>query len=212
MITPFHFYTRLNLVKLLGIKAGDQIELLEGLKKIPLSSIYYHTHRFIQQHNYLSPEPPNDFAYWLTNILKLKDLGESFASIDTVCFEDLEDLKQEFIKIIDKYNAKEKRIVRCPEGEEFHFMSCVTLILPTPYVAHNLKEFIKILEKISVDSLYFHIFEARMRLGRGGNDFSAWFRSIGKEKIAHEIARVDPYNITLAGLRKKIIKLIKKYD
>jgi len=208
----FHFYTRCNLVKLLGIKACDQVELLEGLKKVPLSSIYYHTHRFLQQHNYLSPEPPNDFAYWLTNILKLKDLGELFASVDTIGFEDLEDLRQEFLMILNKYISKEKRIVKCPKGEEFHFMSCITFILPTDYDANNLKEFIEVLEKISVDSLYFHIFEARLRLGREEDDFSVWLRGRGKEKLAQEITKLDPYNITLEGLRKKIIKLVKKYD
>ncbi len=210
-MTPFHFYTRLNLVKLLGIKAQDQLELLEGLKKVPLSSIYYHTHRFIQQHNYLSPEPPNDFAYWLTNILMLKDLGESFASIDTIGYGDLEDLRNQFIRILNESISKEKRVVKCPEGEEFHFMSCVTFIMPTNHVANNPKEFIDILDKISVDALYFHIFEARMRLCRGENDFCAWFRSIGNEKLAKEIAKLDPYTITLEGLRKKIIKLVQRY-
>lgn len=211
MITPFYFYTRLHLVKLLGLKAKNPFELLEGIKKVPLSSIYYHTHRFLQQHHYLSPEPPNDFAYWLTNVLNLKELGEAFASVDTIGFRNMEELRNEFIKILTEYISKGKPAVYSPEGQEFYFMSCVTFILPTNYVANNLKEFVEILSKISISSLYFHIFEAKMRLEREENDFTAWFRGIGEEKLAQELSRLDPYAITLEGLRQRIIRTVRKY-
>jgi hypothetical protein len=211
MNSPFYFYTRLHLVKLLGLKAKNPVELLEGIKKVPTSSIYYHTHRFLQQHHYLSPEPPNDFAYWLTNILNLKELGESFFSVDTVSFKDLEDLRTEFIKILINHISKGIEINKCPEGQEFDFMSCITVILPTPYVAHNLKEFLELFQKISINSLYFHIFEARLRLKRDENDFTAWFKGIGEIKLAEELSRLDPYTITLEGLRGKIINLVRKY-
>lgn len=212
MSNPFKFYTHFHLVRSLGIKARNPVELLDELKEIPISSIYYHTHRFLEKHHYLSPEPPNDFAYWLWNILNQKDLGELFASVDIVNFRDMEEVKLEFIKILEEYISRGKRIVNCPEGQEFHFMSCITIILPTPYVAHDLKEFIEILDKISIYSLYFHIFEAPMRLRRGANDFATWFRSMGEDKLAEEISKLSLYTMTLEGLRKKIVKLASKYD
>ncbi|MGH7908266.1 MAG: DUF5752 family protein, partial [Thermodesulfobacteriota bacterium] len=43
---------------------------------------------------------------------------------------------------------------------------------PTPYFAHDLKEFIEILNKVTISSLYFHMFEARMRLQKDENDFA----------------------------------------
>ncbi len=84
MNPPFYFYSQADMVFLLGIKAKDPAELLDGISKVPVYSIYHHTHRFLQQHHYLSPEPPNDFAYWLTSILNLRELGEAMASIDIV--------------------------------------------------------------------------------------------------------------------------------
>ena len=208
--TPFYFKTQFHLVKLLGIEARNPVELLEEIRKVPISSIYYHTHRFLQQHHYLSPEPPNDFAYWLANILNLRELGELFASLDTVSFKNMEELRTQFIGILEKYLSKDRRTVECADCHEFHFMSCVTFVLPTPYVAHNLREFAKILGKISINSLYFHIFEARMRLERNENDFSAWFKSIGKDKLANEVSKLDPYTVTLEGLRRKFMELIAK--
>lgn len=211
MSEPFHFYTQSHLVKLLGVKARNPVELLDGIKKVPLSSIYYHTHRFLQQHHYLSPEPPNDFAYWLKNILNLNELGEEFASVDTVSFKNMEDLRKEYIETLEEYISKTKKIVDCTEGYDFHFMSCIAFTFSTKYFAHNLKEFIEITEKISINSLYFHIFEAKMRLERDENDFSLWLKGLGKNKLAEEISKLDPYTITLEGLREKIIKLVKKY-
>lgn len=211
MKNAFYFFTHMHLVKLLGFKAKNPVELLEGIKKVPLSSIYYHTHRFLQQHHYLSPEPPNDFAYWISNILNLKELGESIASIDIINFTSLKEIKKEFIKRLEDYISKGKHINNCPEGFEFHFLSCKTFVLPTPYIANNLKEFKEALSKISIYSIYFHIFEARLRLKNKENDFSAWLEGIGKNDIAEQLRRLDPYTITLEGLRKRIINILEKY-
>jgi hypothetical protein len=206
----FHFYTRLNQTELLSRKAKNLVDLLEGIKTVPDSSIYHHTHRFLQQHHYISPEPPNDFAYWITNVLNEDALGEQIASVDVIEFKKIVDLRTRFIEIICDYLKKHKKIRNCPENQEFHFMACKTFVLPTPYVAYNVKEFRQILEKVSVHSLYFHIFEARMRLEKKDNDFSRWLRDLGKKSLASEISKLDPYSYTLEGLRNKILSIIDK--
>lgn len=206
----FHFYTRLNQTELLGKKAKNLVELLEGIKSVPDSSIYHHTHRFIQQHHYMSPQPPNDFAYWITDVLKEDALGEKIASVDVIEFKKIVDLKARFIEILSDYLKKHKKIRDCPDNQEFHFMACKTFVLPTSYVAHSVKQFRQVLEKVSVHSLYFHIFEARMRLGKIDNDFSRWLRDLGEKSLASKISKLDPYSYTLEGLRKKIISIIDK--
>jgi Family of unknown function (DUF5752) len=212
MEKTFYFYTRLNLVELLGRQAKNLNQLLEGLRRVPDSSIYYHTHRFLQQHHYLSPEPPNDFAFWVTNSLGLDKVGEKLASVDTVRFRSLQGLRGKFLEMLESIGRVQNfRNVECQEGEEFHFMSCRTFVLPTPYQARDLREFRDVLQKVSISSIYFHIFEARLRLERGDNDFSAWFEGIGQKELAEEISRLDPYTITLEGLRKKIIQLVSQH-
>src|SRR5512141_898766 len=103
---PFRFYTRSHLILLLGRRAKSVAELLDGIRSVPPASIYYHTHRFLQQHHYLSPEPPNDYAYWATTILNLEDLGEALASIDIVSYKHIEDLRQALANVVDKYLAR----------------------------------------------------------------------------------------------------------
>lgn len=207
----FHFYTKLDQIILLGIKARNVRELLTGIKKVPDSSVYYHTHRFLQQHHYLSPEPPNDFAYWVSHVLGDNALGEQLWSVDYVEFQSIAGLREKFVTILERHLASTKRHIDCPEGEEFHFMASRTFVFPTPYVARSLTEFAEMLRKVSMNSLYYHMFDAKLRLEHGENDFSRWFRSIGKAELARETGFLDPYSHTLEGLRKHIIALVKKY-
>ncbi len=211
MTEGFHFFTQHNLVELLGLKAKNPVELMENIKKVPTASIYYHTHRFIQQHQYLAPQPPNDFALWLKDTLHLERLGETFLDIDTVSFASLEDLRNEFVRIMDSYISGEGYLVDSPKDQEFYFMSCKIFVIPTPYMASDLKEFVEILNRVSIHSLYFHMFEARMRLKVSENDFSAWFKGIGEEDLAREVSKLDPYNFTFEGLRMKLIDLVTRY-
>jgi Family of unknown function (DUF5752) len=212
MPATFRFVTRLNLVELLGRKARNIPELLEGLRLVPGTSIYYHTHRFLQQHHYLSPEPPNDFAFWVTNALGLNDVGERLASVDTVSVPTIRDLRTQYLEILGSYSqGRRARNGDCPEGQEFHFMSCRTFILPTPHEAHDLEEFRDILKTISINSIYFHIFEARLRLERGENDFSRWLADMGQNQLAQEISHLDPYTITLEGLRRELVQKVSRY-
>ena len=97
------------------------------------------------------------------------------------------------------------------ERREFHFVKSVGFIFPTPYLAYDLREFVEALRKVSLGSLYFHIFESRLRLGRGLNDFSAWLSdSLDEPELADEIARVDPYTYSLERLRSWLLQLIEK--
>lgn len=65
--------------------------------------IYHHTHRFLQQHQYLSLEPPNDFAYWVSEALGEDELGERLSSIDTIQFSTIRSLREKIIQTIEDY-------------------------------------------------------------------------------------------------------------
>jgi hypothetical protein len=203
--------TKLDLTLLLGRKAKNATELLAGLREVPAMSVYYHTHRFLQQHHYLSPEPPNDFAYWVTNVLNDDALGERLASIDIVQFTGIEEIRERFLTILEEYLPGAERKIDSPPGEEFHFISCQTFAFPTPYTAETLGEFRAMLEKVSINTLYYHMFDARMRPELGKNDFSIWIRDIGYPDLAERIHNLDPYSRTLEGLRKSVIRLIEAY-
>ncbi len=209
----FRFYTRFHLRVLTGLKASNIEELLGLVKKVSGSSIYYHTHHFLQQHQHLSPDPPNDFAHWITNILKEDVLGEKVASIDTIQYHTIRSLRNEIIKTIEDYikdNPRTKLRFASPE-EVFHFIKSISFILPTPHIARNLRDFINILKNISADSIYFHMFEARLRLDKETNDFSFWLgTSLMEVELAKKITSLDPYTYTMEDLRKKLIGIVEE--
>jgi len=209
----FRFYTRLHLSELTGLRASTLSQLVGLIKQVPGSCIYHHTHRFLQQHQYLSPEPPNDFAYWVTEILGEDELGERLASIDTVQFSAIHDLRDAIVTTIEGYLRNNARAALrfAREGEEFHFIKCISFVIPTKYVVRDLKEFKDVLGNITIDSIYFHIFESRLRLERKTNDFSNWIENaVGDRELAEDISKLDPYTLTLEELRKVIIKIIEK--
>ncbi len=208
----FRFYTRLHLSGLTGLKASTIRELLKFIKEVPGSCIYHHTHRFLQQHQFLSPEPPNDFAYWITEVLKEDVLGEQVASVDTIQFSTIRSLREKIVSTIESYLQSHSYLEarRVNEGEEFYFIKSVSFILPTEHVVTNLREFRDVLREITVDSIYFHIFESRLRLENKTNDFSNWIEtSVGDKKIADKISTLDPYTQSLEDLRKKIIQTVE---
>lgn len=211
-VQPFYFCTRLNLRELTGLKARNLKELVEIIKRVPGSSIFHHTHFFLQQHLRLSPEHPNDFAHWVTEALGEYKLGEQLMSIDLLEYKSIREIREKIITLIEKNLFERAESLRqAPRGHEFEFVKSHSFILPTPYIAYNLAQFIRILKKVTIHSLYFHIFEARLRLEKGSNDFSYWIdTSLGNPELAEKIASVDPYTYTLEGLRDTIIKILKR--
>jgi small-conductance mechanosensitive channel len=208
---PFHFNSRTHLTELTGLKAKNLRELSSILKTVPDSVVYYHTHRFLEEQRYITPEVSNDFALWVTDALGDEVLGERLASVDTFEFPNLSAMKERLVSTIDEYVATTPALREAMEGREFYFMKSVSIIFPTPYVAHDLREFVEALRKISLGSLYYHIFEAKLRLGRGLNDFTIWLRdSLDEAELGEGIARIDPYTYTLEGLRRSLIQLIEK--
>ena len=209
---PFRFFTRQNLTYLTAKRASNVTELLQGIRELPLSSIYYHTHHFLQQFEFLTPEPPNDFAYWITNVLQDEKLGERLASIDLRQFFRIRDIRDRLIEIIEQSLQEgsdgERRV---PRGEEFSFMKAQTFVFQTKHVAHNLLEFRDSLKRISSYSIYYHMFESRLRLERDLSDFSVWLKdSLGEGELAANFAKLDPYTQTLESLRRNLIRQVDK--
>ena len=208
---PFEFRSCLNLTLLTGRQARDLAELVEHLRVVPGGVIYHHTHHFLFQHQFLSPEPPNDFAYWVSNILLEEALGEELAAIDVLRFATIRDLRNALIEVIQRHLDRARDLRTAPPGEEFHFKQSVSFIIATGFRAADLREFRDALERVSIASISFHTFDARLHLERGDNDFARWLEtSAGEPALAGAMRNADPYTITLEGLRRRMLALIDR--
>jgi len=209
---PFQFSTTLTLQEATGLSAVSLAQLVKCLRVISDPVIYHHTHHYLRQHHYLTPEPPNDFAYWVTEVLGERALGEQLGSVNTIQFTSLRLLREQLIDVLDSYLRTHPllrlRIVNLPEA--FHFVKAVSVVLRTPYQANTLQEFVEGLRAVTIDSVYFHMFEARLRLQRGSNDFSLWFEDLGESALAKAVASLDPYTHTMEELRQTIARLVER--
>jgi len=96
-------------------------------------------------------------------------------------------------------------------GEEFYFNETITLIFPVGIRARNLAEFLIALKYIDPGSLYYHFYDARMRLGGGTDDFSRWFEdALGKRGLAEKIRTVDLFMHSIEGIREHMIEAVEE--
>ncbi len=209
---PFVFRSRVCLTELTTLKARTARQLLDAMRRAPETAIYHHTHRYLERHRILSPEPTNDFAYWARHALGDSVLGEMLASVDVTSYASLEELRAAFIERLTEFVKQSPARRRSAHpGEEFRFMKSRTFIFPTGLEATTLPEFLEALDAVTVHSLYYHMFEARLRLKRPANDFSAWFESsLEKPALAAAVARLDPYTHTLEGLRQSVAAIVRR--
>ena len=210
--TPFRFYTSFVLQKATGLRAATLPQLAALLRKVPDGCIYYHTHYFLLTHHYLTPEPPNDFAYWVTGVLGEERLGELLAGIDIMEHSTLQSLREALVGTIEEYlhSTPAATLRFASEGEEFFFVKSAHVLIPTPHQASTLAEFAEALSRVSIHSLYFHIFDARLRVGRPINDFAVWLdEQLGLKELAGNVANLDPYAHTLETLRSLVLSLVK---
>jgi septum formation topological specificity factor MinE len=209
--SPFRFWTRLTLTKLTGRRAADLAELVEVLRDMPPSVVFYHTHHFLVQHQHLSPEPPNDLAFWVTNVLQEELLGERLAAIDTVQFPSLHELRDKIVTVIDAYLETRHELRTAPTGEEFHFRDAISFVLPTRHQASTLGEFRDELQRVGYATIAYHLFESRLRVGSVDNDFSRWLdHELGEHELATAIRKLDPYTHTMEGLRQRLLAVIDR--
>ncbi len=207
----FQFYTGRRLVELCGLKAQTLPELLEHLKVVSGSSIFYHTHERYLTHHFRKTHFYNDFAEWTSRALQEQAIAEKLAAIDMLSFTSLKDMQQALVDAIEQYMADNGgRVRECPPGDEFHFCKVKSFIMPTGIVAENLAEFAEKLRHITNSSTFFHFFEARLRQERQTNDFSIWLTDLGERRLADDIDRIDPYATTLEGLKQQIYVLCRR--
>jgi len=204
----FIFDTELRLIQLTGLKAHNLSELRELLVSVPRSSIFFHTHQQYLAHNFRRPVYYNDFAVWVSQALREEALAEKLAAIDLLAFTTMRSLRATIVETIDDYvAASSSPLPGCRPSEAFHFCRSKSFVLPTGIVADDVPDFFAKLPLITNASLYFHFFEARLRLGRQTSDFSRWLADRGRNDLAAAIDGLNPYIRTLDELKQDIIRV-----
>jgi hypothetical protein len=191
-----------------GVRAENERQLAQLIEEVPLDSIYYHTHGFFLRHKFVAGPYPNDFATWAALEVRDRALGERLAMVDPADVAGLEALRDELVAVIDEHLRDLPIVPRVVTGEPFDFIQSRTVEIPIGPEVRTLEEFRDALLEVDLSALYFHLVEARMRLGRGQNDFAAWLeRGLGLPRLAARVRVVDPYAGSLEQTRARLIDL-----
>lgn len=206
-IRPFEFKQCVNLIKSTGMKARNLRELRERTAVVSGESIFHHTYQYFLKGHVL--EYTNDFAHWAGESLEERALSEHLSNVDPYAFKNIEDLRMELLNVMDSYLKSFPEPREAMPGDEFYFNETVTLTSPLGTRAKNLAEFLIAIKYVDAAAIYYHFYEARVRLGV--DDFSKWLEdSLDKKELAERIRGIDPFMHSTEEIRKHIYECIEE--
>jgi hypothetical protein len=206
---PFVFVGCVELRQALDRRAMDERELMDRLEEVPSGSVFYHTHGYFLRHRPLTTAYGNDFATWVAVHVRDQALAERLAVVNPSEFPSLEDLREELIIAIYDHLAGLSSVPRVEFGEPFYFQQSHIVEVQLGPTATTLAQFRAALAEVDASSIYFHMVEARARLGRRSGDFAGWVRtSLGLPDLAERIERIDTYMTSLERVRARILALV----
>ncbi|MDZ4732545.1 MAG: DUF5752 family protein [Nitrospirota bacterium] len=210
--TTFSFIGCSEIQEILGKQAEDERQLAELLEEVPLDSVYFHTHSYFLRTRFIERTYPNDFAQWVGEQVRDHVLAERLSVLDPFDFQSLEALREELLSIIDDHLSGMATVPRAGLGSSFYFSRSRILEVPTGVEARTLREFRDAISEVDVSAVYFHVFEAHLRLRREENDFSAWIRgSLKLPELADRMRALNPYLGSLERLRSSLLTMCDEY-
>ena len=206
---PFVFIGCVEVRQALQRTAVDERELVDRLEEVPTGSIFYHTHGYFLRHRPITTSYGNDFAAWVAVQVRDQALSERLAVVNPFEFSSLEALREELITIVHDHVRQLRTVPRVEAGDPFHFQQSYIVEVELGPPATSLAEFRDGLASVDASAIYFHMVEARARLGRRSGDFAEWIRdSLRLADLADRIERVDTYMTSLERVRARVLALV----
>jgi hypothetical protein len=182
---------------------------MDRLEEVPTGSIFYHTHGYFLRHRPITTAYGNDFAAWVAVQVRDQALSERLAVVNPFEFSSLEALREELITIVHDHLRQLRTVPRVETGEPFHFQQSYIVEVTLGPPAITLAEFRDGLANVDASAIYFHMVEARARLGRRSGDFAEWTRSsLGLTDLADRIERIDTYMTSLERVRARVLGIV----
>ncbi len=211
-MSDFTFYKARYQFELTGKSARDISELISVIKEVDESSIFHHIYHALLDYHFLPIEYPNDFAYWIADVLHEPALAERLADPDLRDIHDLDALRARIVDITEDYLATHDVSGRAGVGQEFHFIKSISVIFPTRHVASNISEALEVLKVIDLDSIFYYFIASRMLGGEHYKAFSRWIFENNSHELMESLDNLYPYGFAnLNAMRVEIVKIVERY-
>lgn len=210
--SPFVFLKARYIVELTGKRATNLQDFLDYLKTADLTSIFYHIYHPLLDSHLVPYEFPNDFSFWFSDTLQDKDLAEQVANFDLPEAGGLESVRQILLSRIERA-LRERITYDVRPGNDFNFVNCRVIVLPTGQTARNLDELADNISEASELSIFYHMVTSRLFKGSRYDDFSEWIlRNTSDTELAEEIRAVDPTtHVNVKSIQQEVVKILQRY-
>lgn len=209
---PFWFRECFLMPMPIGTKVVNLRELLRALREVSDSVLYYHMMQSRLAVSQPTMEFPNEFALWAAVALQDSALAEKLSSFDPLNYDNLGQVRQAIVDILEEYMWDLPYVPWARSGFEFHFCEASTVVIRSEIVANTLREFCQALNKVGLDSMYYHFFEARWRLKKPIDDFSYWIETnFDLPELVAAIRGIDLYFYNLREIRNTLLDLFYQH-
>lgn len=203
---PFVFYSTAHIIELTGRSARSLPELRAGIAEVTGSSIFHHTFGALQDRFFAAQRFTSDFARWAVEVLQDWAVAERLALMHPTEFPSVRALRERILQVIDDRLHDGDPPAPAAPGREFHFSQSISLIYPAGYQAATLAELREGIRRASDRTLFFHLIEARLRIGRCTTDLSCWLADeLACPHMADRLDRLDFFVPSTEDLRQQVL-------
>lgn len=206
---PFRFRDAVRLTAPTGVAAATLREFRAVVESAAPGVLHHHLRETPLRFTFALFSYPNDFAHWAAAALENLALAERLAALDPFHERDLEVLRERVLDMVDDAYAESPGASSVRPGQEFHFSSSVSVEIDLGIEARDVGELVAGLREVPATSLYFHLFEARVRNPDGADDFSRWLDSAGLTEPAQRLRDLDIYLASLELCRTLAVERLE---
>ncbi len=209
MTVPFRFRDAARLTSPTGASAATRREFRVGIESADPGVLHHHLRETALRATFAAWDYPNDFAIWSARALEDRALAERLAVLDPFHERDIEVLRERVLDALDDSDSGASSHFPVPAGEEFHFSTSLAVEFDLGLEAASLDDLVAGLARVPASSLYFHLYEARLRSSDGRDDISWWLADNGYQTASCRLSDLDVYMLALEDCRRVALELLE---
>lgn len=196
-----------------GRRAQNLVQFRDQLLLAHPGSIYHHFWGGRLSPSFADPEYQNDFAAWARHALHDKVLAERLGIIDPAEYATLEDLRRELVDTVEERLDEREIVPAALPDQQFQFIRSQIVVFDTHQTAGRPADLARVVARMSLGSVYYHVIDATGRTEAHIDDFRAWLAGFGDQYAAllAELAAIDHYFLSLGEIRDALVERFARH-
>jgi hypothetical protein len=210
-VEPFAVFDSSLALLPIGRSCANLRELLESLRAVPETVIEHHMIRCALDDHFELYEFPNDLARWCWDALGDHVLAEQLALVDPYHHESMEGLRTALVDLLENRVWETERFPWCQPGLELHFIGSRLVAYDTGERLPTPAALAEALPRMSLQSIFYHVHNARRRTAGRTDDFSAWLESFGADAgLVARLRSIDFHFLNLKQVRTQLVDAFRQ--